>query len=171
MEVLGGNGSKRLYLSPIGTLEIQSDGQSITSILFLDEVKTEIIDDLTDSVIDECICQLNEYFEGKRKIFTLQLKPAGTEFQSRVWKNVCEIPFGETTSYGKIANEMGNPKLNRAVGLANGANPIPIIIPCHRVIGNDGSLTGYAGGLERKRWLLNHEQQHYITTKGQLKLF
>ncbi len=156
-------------ISPIGELIIESDGVSLISILFKG-------DDLSiaqnpDSIVNQCINQLDGYFKGERKIFDLPLSPRGTDFQHKVWDKVYEIPFGETTSYGNIAIALGDIKLNRAVGLANGANPIPIIIPCHRVIGGDGSLTGYAGGLERKKWLLNHEAKHHSITKGQLKLF
>lgn len=101
--------------------------------------------------------QLAEYFEGKRTHFELKLNPEGTEFQKKVWKKLEEIPFGKTISYQQIANQLGDPKVIRAAASANGKNPIAIIIPCHRVIGSDGSLTGYAGGLHRKKWLLEHE--------------
>jgi methylated-DNA-[protein]-cysteine S-methyltransferase len=161
---------KGLLQSPLGLLTIISDGISINSILF-PENEFDGIAENSDKIIVECISQLNEYFQGTRKVFNLPLDPLGTEFQRKVWNKVSAIPFGETSSYGDIANVLGGSKLSRAVGLANGANPIPIIIPCHRVIGSDGSLTGYAGGLERKKWLLNHEQQHYTTSSGQLKLF
>jgi len=155
--------------SPIGTLTIISDGISLTSILFPNsEIMTEANPDV---IVNDCTVQLKEYFLGTRKSFSLPLNPKGTDFQKKVWSKVISIPFGETTSYGAIATSLGDPKLNRAVGLANGANPIPIVIPCHRVIGSDGSLTGYAGGLERKKVLLNHESQYHSITKGQLKLF
>jgi len=163
--------SKQQYLSPVGVLEIHSDGKSITSILFLEDDKLEPSQLHSDEIIAECIKQLDEYFNGIRIAFNIPLNPSGTEFQKKVWDRVIEIAYGETDSYGAIATSIGDPKLNRAVGLANGANPIPIIIPCHRVIGSDGSLTGYAGGLDRKRWLLNHEQRFFIRKKGQLKLF
>lgn len=101
--------------------------------------------------------QLNEYFSGHRQQFDLKLIPQGTVFQRQVWSQLREIPFGETISYGELARRIDNPKAMRAVGLANGRNPIPIIVPCHRVIGADGSLTGFGGGIERKRWLLMHE--------------
>jgi len=159
------------YLSsPIGLLEIDSDGQYITSIQFLNDAEPKQIDE-PDELIQDCIKQLNEYFEGNRKEFDLPLRPAGTEFQCRVWDRISEIPFGMTSSYGLISKLLGNSKLTRAVGLANGANPIPIIIPCHRVIGSDGSLTGYAGGVDKKKWLLNHERQYSKISEGQLKLF
>ncbi len=165
--------SKNIYRgicnSPIGELIVESDGISIVSILFKND--DSIIEQNPDDFVTLCINQLNEYFNGERKNFDLPLNPKGTEFQHKVWDEVYEIPFGETTSYGGIAIALGDLKLNRAVGLANGANPIPIVIPCHRVIGGDGSLTGYAGGLERKKWLLNHEAKFHSITKGQLKLF
>ena len=163
-------GKKDYFLSPIGLLEINGDGQYITSIKFLDEL---IEDDLavSDETVKDCIKQLREYFDGQRKEFEIPLNPEGTDFQKKVWGKVTEIPYGDTTSYGLIAKLLGDKRLSRAVGLANGANPIPIIIPCHRVVGNDGSLTGYAGGLERKKWLLKHEQDHVSTSKGQYKLF
>ena len=104
--------------------------------------------------------QLSEYFAGKRKRFSVKLNPAGTVFQQHVWQTLQTIPFGETTSYGDIATAIGNPKAARAIGMANNRNPIPIIIPCHRIIGRNGSLTGYAGGLPLKQALLTLEQQH-----------
>lgn len=107
--------------------------------------------------LSEVSGQLNEYFSGHRKQFDLKLIPQGTVFQMQVWAQLREIPFGETISYGELARRIDNPKAMRAVGLANGRNPIPIIVPCHRVIGADGSLTGFGGGIERKRWLLLHE--------------
>jgi methylated-DNA-[protein]-cysteine S-methyltransferase len=101
--------------------------------------------------------QLAAYFEGALREFSLDLAPNGTPFQQAVWREVARIPFGQTVSYGEVARRLGKPEASRAVGLANGANPIAIVIPCHRVIGADGSLAGYGGGLERKRWLLRHE--------------
>ncbi len=103
--------------------------------------------------------QLAEYFAGERTEFELELAPAGTAFQQRVWALLLAIPYGETTTYGALADELGNPRTVRAVGLANGRNPISIVVPCHRVIGADGSLVGYGGGLERKRTLLAHEAE------------
>ena len=103
--------------------------------------------------------QLGEYFKGKRMTFDLPLAPEGTEFQQSVWKQLRKISYGRTKSYGEIANKVGNPRASRAVGAANGRNPISIIVPCHRVIGADGKLTGFGGGIERKRWLLEHEQK------------
>jgi methylated-DNA-[protein]-cysteine S-methyltransferase len=107
--------------------------------------------------VQNTVKQFEEYFEGKRTQFDLKLAPEGTEFQKKVWKHLQEIQFGKTISYQQMANQLGNPKVIRAAASANGRNPISIIIPCHRVIGSDGSLTGYAGGLHRKKWLLEHE--------------
>ena len=111
----------------------------------------------TTDVLDRVEAQLKEYFEGTRTSFDLPLEPAGTEFQLRVWELLRRIPFGVTTSYGELARKLGDPQKSRAVGAANGANPIPIIVPCHRVVGSKGELTGFGGGLERKRRLLEHE--------------
>lgn len=108
-------------------------------------------------VLAEACAQLHEYFAGARTAFDLPLAPAGTEFQRRVWDALARVPYGETTSYAAVARALGDPKAVRAVGAANGRNPIGVVVPCHRVIGADGSLTGYAGGLDRKRWLLRHE--------------
>lgn len=157
-----------IYQSPIGDLLIESDGKSILSVQFRWDIP---VVENPDNVVNGCINQLIEYFGGERKTFDIELNPIGTDFQKKVWELVYKIPFGETTSYGAIAQLLGDAKLNRAVGLANGANPIPIIVPCHRVVGSDGSLTGYAGGLEIKKWLLNHEAQYHTITKGQLRLF
>lgn len=116
-----------------------------------------------DSVRDAALCsevalQLQQYFAGERREFTLALAPRGTAFQQRAWQALLQIPFGESCSYAAQAARLGNGKAARAVGTANGRNPIAIVVPCHRVVGADGSLTGYAGGVERKRWLLAHER-------------
>lgn len=145
---------KAYYQSPIGLLEIKATLQAITFIRFCDRRESE----KTCPIIRECITQLDEYFLGKRKDFQLNLAPRGTEFRQRVWHALRKIPYGETRSYQEIADAVGNAKACRAVGDANRNNPIPIIIPCHRVIGKDGRLTGFSGGLWRKEWLLRHEQ-------------
>lgn len=106
------------------------------------------------------ISQLDDYFSGARMQFDLPLSPAGTEFQQQVWQTLLTIPYGQTTSYGELAKMINRPKASRAVGAANGANPIPIVIPCHRVIGSTGNLTGFGGGIPTKRWLLAHEKKH-----------
>jgi methylated-DNA-[protein]-cysteine S-methyltransferase len=113
-----------------------------------------------DTAFDDVRGQLDEYFAGRRRTFELTLNAAGTSFQKRVWSALVDIPYGETTSYGKTAAAIGSPDAARAVGLANGQNPISIIVPCHRVVGANGSLTGYGGGLDAKRWLLAHEAAH-----------
>jgi len=139
--------------SPIGVLRILSNGDGITEIKFMEFDGPEDPDVHTESAKT----QLREYFEENRSVFQLDLQPQGTDFEQRVWKQLLEIPQGSTTSYGKIAKKLGDEKASQAVGKANGKNPIAIVIPCHRVIGADNKLTGYAGGLERKEWLLKHE--------------
>lgn len=106
----------------------------------------------------DTISQLDEYFAGNRTTFTVALSPQGTDFQQRVWRALMQVGYGDTVSYGNIAKQLGKPKASRAVGAANGANPIPIIIPCHRIIGANGKLTGFGGGLPTKQWLLAHER-------------
>lgn len=145
------------YESVIGLLEIVGTDEAIQAVHF---VKDEVAGDTSavlPAVVTDCLAQLDEYFEGRRREFTLPLAPAGTDFQQRVWQLLLTIPFGQTDSYLDIATALGNEKAVRAVGLANGRNPISLIIPCHRVIGRDGTLTGYGGGLWRKEWLLKHE--------------
>lgn len=148
----------KYYLSPVGWLQITTDHLNLISILFAD--KEEKSDEDIPQILQETITQLMEYFEGTRKFFQLKLAPSGTGFQQKIWKLVENVPFGETAAYLDIALKSGSEKNTRAVGLANGKNPIPIVIPCHRIIGNNGKLTGYAGGLDKKRWLLAHEQKH-----------
>jgi methylated-DNA-[protein]-cysteine S-methyltransferase len=148
--------------SPIGCLLLQTDGVSLTG-LYMDVPGRPIrgmndwLEDPTAGPLPEAVRQLEEYFAGKRRDFDLPLNLDGTEFQQRVWRALTEIPYGETRSYGELAKRIGNPNASRAVGLANGRNPVSIVVPCHRVIGADGSLTGYGGGLPRKQWLLAHE--------------
>ena len=142
--------------SPIGNIEINGDLSGIVSIKFREDNPDELSVNIPRD-LKEAVKQLTEYFEGKREVFDLKLKPQGTKFQKEVWQELLKIEFGKTVSYQQIANRLGNPKVIRAAASANGRNPIPIIIPCHRVIGSDGSLTGYAGGLHRKEWLLSHE--------------
>mgnify|MGYP001373221040 CR=1 FL=1 len=142
------------YKSPIGNLRILANEAYITEIIFAQEYFKM---DLLQNHIKQCISQLDDYFNGTRKEFTIPVNPSGTEFQGRVWNQLCKIPYGKTISYLELARQLGDEKAIRAVGTANGQNPIPIIIPCHRVIGLDGSLTGYAGGLLKKQWLLEHE--------------
>jgi len=143
------------FSSPLGILHITFNDQAVTSILFTDE-KTEL--SLPDHpLFAEVTRQLHAYFEGKLRDFNLPLQAEGTEFQKKVWNALQDIPYGQTVSYLDIATAIGNPKAVRAVGLANGKNPIAIVVPCHRVIGANGKLIGYGGGLWRKEWLLRHE--------------
>ena len=139
--------------SPVGLLEIRSNEEAITHVLFVHERNTEHPSYLTRM----CCEQLKEYFQGKRKTFTLPLQPKGTPFQEKVWKALESIPYGETCSYKHITSLCGNEKASRAVGMANNRNPISIILPCHRVIGANGKLVGYGGGIEAKRGLLQLE--------------
>lgn len=155
----------RAYVeTPMGTAEIVGDNFGIVSISVIDD-KINASDNIPESLVD-CVVQLREYFEGNRTAFTLNLNPKGTDFQKKVWEALLTIPFGTTTTYLKQTLALGNEKAIRAVAAANGKNPIWIIIPCHRVIGSNGSLTGYAGGLWRKKWLLEHENP-----SGQTSLF
>mgnify|MGYP001077496500 CR=1 FL=1 len=148
---------KTCYQSPLGWLEISGTTEAVTAVRFVDQpgVKTESV----PAVVQTCRQQLDEYFQGQRTHFDLPLAQSGTPFQQAVWGALTEIPFAQTASYGQIAHRIDNPKAVRAVGSANGKNNIVIIVPCHRVIGNNGKLTGYGGGLWRKEWLLNHERQ------------
>jgi methylated-DNA-[protein]-cysteine S-methyltransferase len=147
--------------SPIGRLLLTSDGTALTGLYMEPSRKAQStegwIQDLSVPPLAAAVRQLTEYFAGTRREFDLPLRPQGTAFQQRVWRELTEIPYGETWSYGELAKRIDKPSASRAVGLANGRNPISILVPCHRVIGADGSLTGYGGGLDRKRWLLAHE--------------
>lgn len=140
--------------SPLGITKIEGDENGISVISVLSEgVATKKI----PVALQGAVTQLQEYFEGKRTEFTFKLNPKGTEFQQKVWQELLNIPFGKTTSYMDLSKKLGDVKAIRAVASANGKNPLWIVVPCHRVIGSDGSLTGYAGGLWRKKWLLEHE--------------
>lgn len=152
-----------IIATPIGLLELKASSDGLSSVLFIETgaLPTTII----PKVLDDAVAQLLEYFAGERTTFSLKLDPSGTDFQRRVWRELEAIPFGKTTSYLAMAKQLGDPKVIRAAASANGKNPISIIIPCHRVIGSDGSLTGYAGGLHRKKWLLEHESP---VTQGSL---
>ena len=147
-----------LLNTPVGTLRLVSNGTHLTAIEFPQRHSTEdSARQHTDSVLADCAQQLTEYFSGKRSHFDLPLDAGGTVFQQTVWSALMAIPYGELRSYSDIANTIGKPKAVRAVGAANGRNPIPIVVPCHRVIGSDGSLTGFAGGLPMKTKLLTLE--------------
>jgi len=142
------------YKSPIGKIRIRANESYITEVLFTDDFYKM---DLIPHHVQNCINQLDEYFNGKRQKFTIEINPSGTEFQGRVWNELTRIPYGKTISYIELAKKLGDEKAIRAVGTANGKNPIAIIIPCHRVIGADGSLVGYAGGKAIKEKLLHLE--------------
>lgn len=142
--------------SPIGTIEIKADEVNILSVVFLEEKKDMTV--VTEnSISKKGKQQIEEYFLSKRKEFNLPLDFSGTDFQNKVWNQLQIIPFGKTTSYLKMAKDLGDVKAIRAAASANGKNPFAIIVPCHRVIGSNGDLIGYAGGLWRKKWLLEHE--------------
>lgn len=153
------------YPSPVGELLIKSTDEAVTGILFSDtnqtskEESVHSPDSGLPEVMQRCIRQLDEYFAGRRKEFDLSLVQEGTAFQKTVWKALCDIPYGQTISYMELARRIGNEKSIRAVGTTNGKNQISIVVPCHRVIGANGHLTGYGGGLWRKSWLLEHEQR------------
>lgn len=140
--------------TPLGTAHITGDAKGIIEIRVSDEI---VSDQTIPNVLAPACEQLLEYFEGSRKTFEIQLQPTGTPFQQKVWDALSQIPYGNRISYLDLAKKLGDPKAVRAVAGANARNPIWIVIPCHRVVGTDGSLTGYAGGLYRKKWLLNHE--------------
>ncbi len=140
--------------TPLGIAKITGDVNGVSQISILTEGELSAIISIG---LQDAISQLNEYFEGKREVFTFKLNPKGTNFQQKVWKALLEIPFGKTVSYLELSKKLGDVKAIRAVAAANGKNPLWIVVPCHRVIGTDGSLTGYAGGLSRKKWLLEHE--------------
>jgi methylated-DNA-[protein]-cysteine S-methyltransferase len=142
------------YESPIGLLEIGGGERAVTWFYFVEERCDGAI---ASPVIERAVAQLDEYFAGQRRTFDLSLELIGTEFQQQVWRQLLAIPYGETAAYQEIANRLGNPRAVRAVGAANGRNPISIVVPCHRVIGGDGRLVGYGGGLWRKEWLLRNE--------------
>lgn len=142
------------YESPVGLIEVQATEGGVRAINFAHErILTEVENEYNRLAIN----QLKEYFNKDRKVFDMPLDMEGTDFQKRVWAELLKIPFGKTYSYMDIARALGDPKTIRAVGMANGSNKIAIVIPCHRVIGSDGSLTGYAGGMHRKKWLLDFE--------------
>lgn len=145
------------YSSPLGILLLQEEENQLTVVHFMDDEVDAVLSATDSPVLLQTILQLDEYFAGRRKQFSLPLSPAGTAFQQKVWQQLIQIPFAETITYLHVAKRLGNVKSIRAAASANGKNPLAIIIPCHRVVGADGKLTGYAGGLHRKQWLLEHE--------------
>lgn len=144
--------------TPLGIAKIIGDEDGIASVSILNS--NEQFSDIIPDELQDCVYQLRDYFMGERDCFCLKLNPKGTDFQKRVWKQLEKIPFGKTISYLELSKQLGDIKAIRAVANANGKNPLWIIVPCHRVIGSDGSLTGYAGGLSRKQWLLEHESPY-----------
>lgn len=147
--------------TPIGLAEFKGDENGLVSVSVLDVNKPIGI---IPEVLEDAVYQFREYFEGTRQQFDLKLNPSGTDFQKKVWNALLEIPFGKTISYLELSKQLGDVKAIRAVASANGKNPLWIVVPCHRVIGTNGDLTGYAGGLHRKKWLLEHESPAKQTT-------
>lgn len=141
--------------SPLGFVLIEGNEDGISKISVTSDAT--ILSEIIPVIFEEVVTQLSEYFEGNRTNFQFKMNPNGTDFQKKVWAELLKIPFGKTASYQEVSNNLGDPKAIRAVANANGKNPLWIVVPCHRVIGSDGSLTGYAGGLWRKKWLLEHE--------------
>ena len=152
---------KGYLFADIGTIEVVGSGRGIVAVTFVDAVDSAA--GCATPVVQECLAQLGQYFGGTRTAFTVPLDLRGTDFRLLVWHALQEIPFGQTTTYGSVAAAIAHPRSAHAVGGAVGANPVSIIVPCHRVIGSDGSLTGYGGGLDRKRWLLEHERRILAT--------
>lgn len=155
------------YHTPIGFLNLAATETHLVSCLFSDIAYPTTAEQ--PAVLQQTINQLEEYFTGTRRLFDIPLQPEGTDFQQKVWQHLSTIPFGTTVSYMAVARAVSGEKAIRAIGAANGKNPICLILPCHRVIGSDGSLTGYAGGLWRKEWLLQHEG--ILKPSQQLALF
>jgi methylated-DNA-[protein]-cysteine S-methyltransferase len=148
------------HTTPLGLVELHTDGRAITTVSFVQNEALQSTATHTSSpLLLQCMLQLNEYFAGTRKSFDIALAQPGTAFQQQVWAQLMHIPFGKTISYLELSKRINNVKAIRAVGTSNGSNNIAILVPCHRVIGSDGSLTGYAGGLWRKQWLLEHENK------------
>jgi methylated-DNA-[protein]-cysteine S-methyltransferase len=155
--------------SPIGPLRLFAEDDHLVGLYMSEPPALQGVEQRT-GVLELTVAQLAEYFAGGRRVFDLPLAPRGTEFQERVWRALLEIPHGETWSYGELARAIGRPSASRAVGAANGRNPISIIVPCHRVIGSNGDLTGYGGGMPAKRWLLAHEHAAFGRRNATLAL-
>lgn len=158
--------SAYVHCSPVGNLLIEAEGTEITRCTFTEQPQSALASE--DAVIRQCVNELEEYFSGNLRGFSVRVKLTGTPFQNRVWSELLKIPYGTTISYSELALRLGDPKCIRAAGTANGKNKIPIIIPCHRVIGKDGSLVGFGGGLDKKEWLLKHEG---VIRSEQMKIF
>lgn len=144
--------------TPLGIAKISGDETGLNAVTILSG--ETIVSDTIPEVLEDCVFQLQEYFRGERQKFDLKLNPEGTDFQKRVWELLSKIPYGKTISYSELSKRYGDVKAIRAVASANGKNPFWVVVPCHRVIGSDGSLTGYAGGIHRKKWLLEHESPY-----------
>ncbi len=157
------------YSSPIGWIEIAATHEGISSVLFVDK-QTKAVSENLPVHITKCQAQLDEYFKGNRQHFDLPMIVKGTQFQMQVWEELAHIPYGKLTTYKALAHKLKTPAAIRAIGNANSRNPLCLIIPCHRVVGSDTNLVGYAGGLWRKEWLIEHEASHGGGHK-QLKLF
>ena len=150
---------EHIYTSPIGRIKIISDKDCIHELIFLEDTDSNVIEIEKESpqIIHQCIDELIDYFNGSRTQFTVPIHQSGTDFQQKVWKELYEVPYAKTLSYAELAKKLGDTKVIRAAASANGKNKIAIIVPCHRIIGSDKNLTGYAWGLARKKWLLQHE--------------
>lgn len=157
-----------VYAMPLGRLTIAANDKGITQILFGD-VPLDL-PRRPSALTNTAATQLQEYFAGKRRVFTVDLDPQGSEFQLRVWRELSKIPYGQTRTYADIAEAIGNPKAYRAVGMANNKNPLPIVLPCHRVIGTNGKLVGYAGGIKIKRYLLELEGADSVSLQNRKNL-
>ena len=160
---------QRLICTPIGTLRLVASAGALVGVYFSDHrvaSPASYPEASAHALLDQAAAELREYFGGTRRSFTTPLEPRGTEFQRAVWAALADIEFAGTRSYGQLAAAIGRPRAVRAVGAANGRNPLSLFLPCHRVIGSNGTLTGYAGGLERKRWLLAHELSHQLVLDG-----
>ncbi|QIP13988.1 methylated-DNA--[protein]-cysteine S-methyltransferase [Spirosoma aureum] len=156
-----------IFDSPLGLVRVTGDEAGVSAISCVDVSPDEAVSINLPQPLERAVTQLTEYFAGTRQIFDFLMNPAGTAFQQTVWKALLDVPFGNTLSYLALTRRIGDEKAIRAVAAANGKNPLWIVVPCHRIIGSDGSLTGYAGGLWRKKWLLEHERGG----SGQLSLF
>lgn len=153
---------KAYYHSPIGLIELESDDEALMAVKFINDASEFEQYTTVPAILIAALTQLDEYFKHKRQIFDLPVKLNGTEFQKKVWQRVGYIAYGQTSTYMKIARQMGSAGSVRAVGMANGKNPVLIIVPCHRVISGSNKLTGYSGGLLRKQWLLEHERDNEV---------
>ena len=150
---------EHIYSSPIGRIKIVADANCIQALTFIEDTENLSTTESVESppVIHQCIDELIDYFNGSRTQFTVPIHQSGTDFQQKVWKELYEVPYAKTMSYAELAKKLGDPKVIRAAASANGKNKIAIIVPCHRIIGSDSNLTGYAWGLAKKKWLLQHE--------------